>query len=399
MQQKKTATNGSHRHSMYVMVTLQNRVGSITYVFNCTGALQWIDTRLMILFERAGDPPRSTGMARHTWRRIVKRPLHHFAAIGLAVSMTGAIVSAHAQTAAESWPSRPVRLVVPYPVGGSTDALTRRVAQKLSLNLGQQFVVENLSGASGMVGTEHVSRAAPDGYTLVLGNNATHGLNQLLSKHKMVDPTAFTPLTMAAEMPLALAVHVSVPANNAAELIAWAKANPGKGAYGTAGLGSPHHIAGEMLNQFAGNVLVHVPYKGSGQSLIDLVGGQLPIVFAALASLQPHAQAGRIRILGVAENQRQKSSPSIPTIGESVPGYSMPRTWLGYFGPANMPPALADRINAEFVKALDDPEVTAAINKSGLEVLTSSREEFAKAIRDDMARLSELVKTMSISMD
>lgn len=325
--------------------------------------------------------------------------MHYFAAIGLVTAIASAALTAYAQSPAESWPSKPVRIVVPYPVGGSTDALTRRLAQKLSVNLGQQFIVENLSGASGMVGTEHVSRAVADGYTLVLGNNATHGLNQLLSKRKMVDPSAFTPLTLAAEMPLALAVHVSVPANNAAELIAWAKANPGKGAYGTAGLGSPHHIAGEMLSQFAGNTLVHVPYKGSGQSLIDLVGGQVPIVFAALASLQPHAQAGKIKILGLAENQRQKSAPSIPAIGESVPGYAMPRTWLGYFGPANMPPALADRINAEFVKALKDPEVTAAINNSGLEVLTSSREEFARTIRDDMARLRELVKTMSISMD
>lgn len=329
----------------------------------------------------------------------MKRPLHHFAAMGLAIAMAGAVVAAHGQTPAEGWPSKPVRLVVPYPVGGSTDALTRRLAQKLSVNLRQQFVVENLSGASGMLGTEHVSRAAPDGYTLVLGNNATQGLNQLLSKRKMVDPTAFTPLAIAAEMPLALAVHVSVPANNAAELIAWAKANPGRGVYGTAGLGSPHHIAGEMLNQFAGNVLVHVPYKGSGQSLIDLVGGQLPIAFAALSSLQSHVQTGKIKILGLTESQRQKSSPSIPTVGESVPGYSMPRTWLGYFGPANMPPALADRINAEFVKALNDPEVAAAINNSGLEVLIMSRQEFAKAIRDDMVRVRELVKTMSISMD
>lgn len=332
----------------------------------------------------------------------MKRHLHRLPVIGSAIAVTLAALAgfAQAQAPAESWPSKPVRIVVPYPPGGSTDALTRRMAQQLTLNLGQQFIVENRSGASGMVGTEQVSRAAPDGYTLVLGNNATHGLNQLLTKRKLVDPLAdFTPLTLAAMMPLALAVHPSVPANNAAELVAWAKAHPGKGAYGTAGLGSPHHIAGEMLSQVAGGAFVHVPYKGSGQSISDLVGGQVPIVFAALASVLPHAQNGKVKILGLAENERQKSAPAIPTIGESVPGYAMPRTWLGYFGPPNMPPALATRINGELVKALNEPEVAAFINSSGLQVLTSSREEFAQSIRDDMARLSKFVKTTTISMD
>lgn len=330
----------------------------------------------------------------------MKRLQHWFAIVGVASAMAGIVGSAQAQAPAESWPSKPVRIVVPYPPGGSTDALTRRMAQQLTVNLGQQFVVENRPGASGMMGTDQVSRAAPDGYTLLMGNNATHGLNQLLSKRKLVDPLAdFTPLTVAAMMPLALAVHPSVPANNAAELIAWAKANPGKAAYGTAGLGSPHHIAGEMLNQVAGGAFVHVPYKGSGQSISDLVGGQIPIVFAALASVLPHAQGGKAKILGLAENERQKSAPSIPTIGESVPGYAMPRTWLGYFGPPNMPPALATRINAEMVKALNEPEVAAFINSSGLQVLTSTREEFAHAIRDDMARLGKFVKTTNITMD
>lgn len=320
-------------------------------------------------------------------------------ASSLVVALTSLTGVAHAQSPA-SWPSKPVRIVVPYPPGGSTDALTRRLAQQLTTNLGQQFIVDNRAGASGMVGTEQVSRSAPDGYTLSLGNNATHGLNQLLSKRKMVDPLAdFTPITVAAMMPLALAVHPSVPANNAAELIAWAKAHPGKAAYGTAGLGSPHHIAGEMLNQISGGAFVHVPYKGSGQSITDLVGGQVPIVFAALASVLPHAQAGQLKILGLAENERQKSAPSIPTIGESVPGYAMPRTWLGYFAPPNMAPALAARINAEFVKALNDPEVAAFINSSGMQVITSSREEFAQSIRDDIARLEKFIKTTNISMD
>lgn len=330
----------------------------------------------------------------------MKRLLHCFASVGVALAMAGIAGSAQAQAQVESWPSKPVRIIVPYVPGGSTDALTRRMAQQLTVNLGQQFIVDNKPGASGMVGAEYVSRSPPDGYILLMGNNATHGLNQLLTKRKLVDPLAdFTPLTVAAMMPLALAVHPSVPANNAAELIAWAKANPGKAAYGSAGLGSPHHIAGEMLSQISGGAFVHVPYKGSGQSISDLVGGQIPIVFAALASVLPHAQNGRVKILGLTENERQKSAPSIPTIGESVPGYAMPRTWLGYFGPPNMAPALANRINAEMVKALNYPEVAAFVNNSGLQVVTSTREEFAHAIRDDMTRLGKFVKTTTISMD
>lgn len=330
----------------------------------------------------------------------MKRLLHCFAAMGVAFTMASAAGFAQAQAPGESWPSKPVRIVVPYPPGGSTDALTRRMAQQLAANLGQQFIVDNRPGATGMIGAEYVSRSAPDGYTLLLGNNATHSLNQLLSKRKMVDPiTDFTPLTLAAMMPLVLAVHPSVPVNNAAELIVWAKAHPGKGAYGTTGLGSPHHIAGEMLNEASGGALIHVPYKGTGQSITDLMGGQIPIVFASLASVLPHAQSGKIKILGFAEKERQISEPSIPTIGESVPGYAMPPTWLGYFGPPNMAPALANRINAELVKALNAREVAAFIKSSGLQVLTSTREEFANTIRDDMARLGAFLKTTTISMD
>lgn len=320
------------------------------------------------------------------------------AAMAFAVVAGGVHTTTHAQ--ADSWPSKPVRMVVPYPPGGSTDTLTRRIAQQLTLNLGQQFIVENRPGASGMLGTEQVSRAAPDGYMLVLGNNSTHGLAQLLNKRKVFDPVKdFTPITLSAAMPLALAVHPSIPVHNAAELVAWAKAHPGKATYGSAGLGSPHHIAGEMLSQVAGRTMTHVPYKGSGQSVSDLIGGQLPIAFAALATFIPHAQAGKLRILGLAENERQPSAPNVPTISESVPGFFMPRTWLGYFAPPHMAPALADRIHAEMVKAIHAPAVASFINESGMQVLTGSRAEFASAIQEDMARLATIVKAANISMD
>lgn len=314
------------------------------------------------------------------------------------VALAATLPAAQAAESAAQWPSKPVRMVVPYVPGGSTDILTRKLAQQLSTNLNQQFVVDNRAGGGGMVGTEYLARSAPDGYTLGLGNNATHSINQLVSKRKLVDPiTDFTPLTLAAMMPLALAVNSGVPANNAAELVAWAKANPGKASFGSAGTATPHHIAGEMLSEVAGGAMTHVPYKGSGQSITDLMGGQIPIVFAALATVLPHAQSGKIKILGLAEAERQKSAPSIPTIGESIPGFVMPRTWLGYFAPPQVPADLADRINAEIVKALRNPDMAATINASGLEVLTSTREEFVKAIREDMVRLAPVVKRANIS--
>lgn len=331
----------------------------------------------------------------------MRRLQHRFLMVaGIVLAALAGAAHASGETAPERWPSKPVHIVVPYPPGAATDMLTRRLAQQLTVNLGQQFIVENRPGASGLMGTDQVSRAAPDGYMLVLGNNSTHGIAQLVSNRKVFDPIKdFTAITLAAAMPLALAVHPSVPAHNAAELVAWAKANPGKAAYGSAGTGSPHHIAGEMLSQVAGGSMTHVPYRGSGPSVVDLIGGQIPIVFAALATVIPHAKAGKVRILGLAENERAKSAPNVPTIGESVPGFAMPATWLGYFAPPNMPPALADRINAELVKALNEPAVASAINEGGMQVLTSTRAELVGRIQDDMARIARVVKAANITIE
>ena len=193
---------------------------------------------------------------------------------------------------AQAWPAKPIRLVVPYPPGGSTDLLARSMGQKLGEALGQQIIVDNRAGASGMLGSEIVARAAPDGYTILLGTGATHGLNLLLSKTVPYDPVKdFTPITAAVEVPIILVVHPSVPATSAKEFVEYAKKNPGKLAFGSSGTGSPHHLAGELLKQVGGIDLVHVPYKGAAPAVQDLIGGQIPMVFTTLSTALPHIRA------------------------------------------------------------------------------------------------------------
>lgn len=320
----------------------------------------------------------------------------------VAAALCSAAIAWPAEGRADSsaWPQRPIKLIVPYPPGASTDAVSREVAQQLSANLGQQVVVENRPGAGGLMGAEQVSRAAPDGYTLLLGTSGTHGIAQLITKRKLFDPIKdFTPLTPVAIMPLALVAHPSVTPSTAAELVTWAKANPGKLSYATAGQGSPHHIAGEVLSQIAGGTLVHVPYKGTGQSITDLIGGQIPLAFASLSTALTQAQGGRLKILGLVESERQKSAPQVPTLGESLPGYAIPATWLGFFAPPGMPEALATRLNAELVKAIEAPGVRDRVNASGLQAISSSREQFSARIRDDMERFGRLITSTGISTD
>src|SRR5262245_54765060 len=221
--------------------------------------------------------------------------------------------------AAQVYPTRTLRLVVPYPPGGSTDLLARTVSQKMSENVGQQVIVDNRGGAGGMLGSELVARAAPDGYTFLLGTGATHGITLLLSKAAPpYDPVKdFTPITAAVEVPIALAVHPSVPANSAAELVEYARKNPGKLSFGSSGTGSPHHLAGELLKQVTGVDIVHVPYKGAGPAMQDLVGGQIPMVFTTLSTAIPQMRSGKIKVLAVVEAKRAQSAPEIPTVGES----------------------------------------------------------------------------------
>ena len=308
-------------------------------------------------------------------------------------SASGLILTAILAMAASAWtpaqaqtyPDRAIKLVVPYAPGGSTDLLARALAQKMSESMGQPIVVDNRGGGGGMIGSDFVARAAPDGYTFMLGTGATHGIVKFTSKALNYDPVRdFTALTEAVEVPLVLAVHPSVPANDAMEFAEYAKKNPGKVSFGSSGTGSPHHLAGELFKQITGIDMVHVPYKGAGPSMQDLVGGQIPAVITTLSTAIPQARGGKIRMLGLVEAKRQPSVPNLPTIGESVPGYVMPRSWLGFFGPAGLPSPIVQRLNAELLKALHAPDTRAKLETAGMPVIGSSAEDFAVVVRNDI---------------
>lgn len=297
---------------------------------------------------------------------------------------------------AQAYPSKPVRLIVPYPPGGSTDLLARTVAQKMTDSM--QVIVENRPGGGAILGSNYVARAAPDGYTFLLGTGATHTLAMFFTKGLPYDALKdFTPLTAAVVVPIALAVHVSVPANSAAELIEYAKRNPAKPlSFGSSGLGSPHHLAGELLNQTAGIKVEHVPYKGAGPAMQDLMGGQIPIVLTTLSTALPQARSGKIKILGVVEAKRTSSAPDIPTVGESVQGYAMPDSWLGFFGPAGLPEPVARRLNSELLKALHAPEVRAKLEAGGMPVLGTTAEEFGRMLRHDIEMFRRITTAAGI---
>lgn len=308
-----------------------------------------------------------------------------------------ALLAAPLAALAQAYPSKPIKLVVPYPPGGSTDLLGRTVSQKMGENMGQHIIVDNRGGANGTLGSAMVAHAAPDGYTFLLGTGATHGLTLFLSKAVPYDPVKdFTPITAAVVVPIALAVHPSVPAQSVKELVEYAKRNPKKLAFGSSGAGSPHHLAGELLKQVTGIDMEHVAYKGAGPAMQDLVGGQIPIVFTTLSTAIPQMRAGKIRVLALVENKRQPSAPDVPTVGESVPGYAMPSSWLGFFGPAGMREPILARLNTEILKAVRALEVRAKLETAGMPVTGTTSEEFSRMVRDDIETFRRIVQAAGI---
>ena len=299
----------------------------------------------------------------------------------------------------QAYPAKPIRFVVPYPPGASTDTVARAVAQKLSDTLGWQAFVENRAGASGNIGADYVAKSAPDGYTILLGTDATHTTNVFFGKNFPYDPVKdFTPITLAVGNVIVLASHPSVPVSSMKELIDYAKQNPGRLAYASSGTGSPHHLSGELLRQMAGIDIVHVPYKGGGQAITDFVGGQVPLMFSSLVTVAPHVKSGKVRALGVVEAKRYAAMPEIPTIAETLPGFEI-NSWLGFLGPAGLPPPVQARLHAEIVKALNAPDVRARLEPAGLVVVANTPAEFAAVIKTDLDRRGRLIKAAGIATD
>ena len=315
---------------------------------------------------------------------------------GLALATLVLSLSAVGTALAQSYPDKPIRLVVPYPPGASTDAVGRIVGQKLSANIGQTVIVDNRAGASGNIGTEFVGRSAPDGYTFVMGTDATHASNSFLTANPTFDPIKdFTPLAIVAMNPIALVVHPSVPAKDLNELVAWIKANPGKGGFGSSGTGSPHHLAGELLKARTGAPLIHVPYRGGGPALNDLMGGQISLLFASAITVVPHIQSGKVKAIALTSAKRSGILPNLPTMGESLDGFEMP-SWLAFFGPAKMPDAVTRRLSDELVKVLSDPDVRARLTAAGMDVVAGGQAELTELQRREYQSRGKLIRDANI---
>jgi tripartite-type tricarboxylate transporter receptor subunit TctC len=314
-----------------------------------------------------------------------------FLRTGLVVAFVLFAVAAQAD-----FPQKPVRIIVPVAPGGANDILARILGPRLTEVWGQQVLVENRAGAGGTIGTGFVAKAKPDGHTLVLGSISHIVLAPTIFPDKPYDPVRdFTAITQLVNQPIVLAAHPAFPAKNVKDIIALAKRRPGELVYGSPGIGSAMHLAGELLQSRTGLDLVHVPYKGGGPTVVDLVAGQVPLVFVGLAPALPHIRSGRIRGVAVAGLQRASVLPEVPTIGETVPGYQV-NFWAGVLAPAGTPTAIASQINRDVVKIFSSPEVKKQLQEASFDVVAGTNEQFAKAIADDLRRWSPVIKVAGI---
>lgn len=317
---------------------------------------------------------------------------------GLAVaSLTG--LAPDQATAQSDYPTRPITLVVPFPAGGSTDLVARLVASKMTDALGQQIVVDNRGGAGGSIGSALVAKAEPDGYTILMGTVATHALNPALYKKLPYDPVQdFAPVSLLALVPNVLVVDPSFPAQDVKQLIEMAKAKPGEYSYASSGNGTPLHLSGALFNQMAGTDILHIPYKGSGPALIDIMGGHVPMMFDVLPSSLEHIRAGKLRGLAVTTKERAPSTPDLPTIAETLPGYET-YTWNALFAPAGTPKAVVDRLNAAALQALAGPEVAARLKDLSTSVVGSTPEQLAQHVQAELAKWGPVVKASGAQID
>jgi tripartite-type tricarboxylate transporter receptor subunit TctC len=306
------------------------------------------------------------------------------------------VLSVCAATAqAQSYPSRPIRSILT--VAGGADLVARLVAQGLTASLGQPVVVESQSGAGGTIGAEAVARAAPDGYTIMLTSESALVMSRFLSKSARLDPLRdFTPITKAFETIAVIETTPAQPFASIRELIAYAKAHPGKLSYGTSGVGTTHHLSGESIRLLAGIDWVHVPYRGGPAVLTDLVGGEIQVGFSVLGTVAPFIASGKVRLLAVNGTKRYHTIPDVPTVSEQLPGYEPPPTWGGYFGPAGMPQAIVARLHDEIVRVLESPAVRAKAEEVGFPIVTSAPDELIAGIQRDIEYTSRIVNAIGI---
>jgi tripartite-type tricarboxylate transporter receptor subunit TctC len=316
---------------------------------------------------------------------------------GLAAGLASLLLSAAAAAQADAYPSRPVRLVVPYAPGGVSDITGRIVAQKMTELLGQSVVVENRAGAGGMVGTGSVARSAPDGYTIVLSSLSAYAIGPRLVKAPLYDPiNDFTPIAAVALSPTILTINTALPFQNVRELIAYAKANPGKLTYGSSGIGSVAHISAEMLRASTGIELVHVPYKSAAQAYPDMISGSVSMVFDALPSAIQHIRSGKARPLAMMSDRRASLVPDVPTFAEAGYPEATLRLWVGLHGPANLPGAIVQKLNETAARAVAAPDVRERFTAVGADAYSTSPQQFAELVRADVERLGKMMAAAGI---
>ena len=311
-----------------------------------------------------------------------------------------ALLSAGAAQSQDAYPTRPLRLVVPFPPGGGNDILARMVGQRLAESLGQPVVVDNRGGAGGMVGVTVAARANPDGYTLLLGSMGGLAHNPALRPSLPYNPPRdFAAVSLLAASPFILVTNPGVAAGSVKELLALARAKPGTLNYGSAGVGSSLHMTAELFKHATGVDIVHVAYKGTAPALTGLLGGQVQMVFSTMPPALPHVKSGKLRALGVTGAQRAKAAPEVPTIAESgVPGFEV-ENWQGIVVPAKTPRAIVGRLNREIVQALAQPAMIAALNARGLDPAGSTPEQFDRLIRSEIEKWTQLVRAARIKVE
>ncbi|WP_436156243.1 Bug family tripartite tricarboxylate transporter substrate binding protein [Polaromonas sp. LjRoot131] len=326
--------------------------------------------------------------------------MHHPLSTSLALALgAGLSMSVPGQALAQAWPAKPVTIVVPTSAGGANDAMARIIAQGLGARLGQPVIVENKAGANGAIASDFVARAAPDGYTIMFGYIATHGINPALQKLKY-DPVAdFEPIGMVAASPTVMVANKAVPVKNAKELVDYLKAKPGTYSYATAGNGTAPHIAGELFKLSAGVDVTSVPYKGSAPAVLDTIAGSTQYMFPSLFTAYPQIKGGKLKALGIAGDKRSPVLPDVPTLAEQgIPNVSMSQ-WYAMFAPAKTPKAVVTRLNAEMNAVLADKGVQKRIEDQGAEVETGTPEQLKTLVQKEVARWKAVVSAARIKAE
>ncbi len=322
-------------------------------------------------------------------------------AVSIATLLSSSLVGAQttAQSAAQAFPNKPIRFVVPFPPGGGNDILARALAPKMSEILGQQVVIDNRAGAGGNIGADFVAKSPPDGYTIVIASNQVTMNPWIYSKLPFDIAKDFAPVAQVASVPMLLAIHPEVPATNLKEFIALAKAKPGSLNYSTPGLGTPQHIAFEVFNFDAGVKVTHVPYKGTSPSIVDLIGGQVQATLGTMASLDQHVKSGKVRPIAVSTPQRSPAMPDIPTIEEGgLKGYNVP-LWYSVLAPANTPKDIVAKISASIRDALKDPQTKAQLERQGFVESYLDPEQMSALITKDLAYWQKAIQNIGLKLD